>query len=50
VLNERQLDPVTDKDPERRNEAVFSRAEVETVISERHHARLPGAGCEGRGP
>jgi integrase len=34
VLDERQLGPVTDKDPEWRNEAVFARAEVETVISD----------------
>jgi integrase len=34
VLDERQLGPLTDKDPEWRNEAVFARAEVETVISD----------------
>jgi hypothetical protein len=32
VLGEHQLGPVTDKDPEWRNEAVFARAEVKTVI------------------
>jgi hypothetical protein len=34
VLDERQLGPLTDKDPEWRNEAVFTREEAETMISE----------------
>jgi hypothetical protein len=38
VLDERQLGPLTDKDPEWRNEAVFTHDEVETVISD---ARIP---------
>jgi integrase len=38
VLDERQLGPLTDKDPEWRNDAVFARDEVETVISD---ARIP---------
>ncbi|MDX2093934.1 MAG: hypothetical protein SFX73_39235 [Kofleriaceae bacterium] len=33
ILDERQLGPRVDKDPEWRAEAVFSRAEVETIIS-----------------
>jgi integrase len=38
VLDERQLGPVTDKDPEWRNAAVFTHEEVETIISD---ARIP---------
>jgi hypothetical protein len=38
VLDERQLGPLTDKDPEWRHEAVFTRDEVETIISD---ARIP---------
>jgi integrase len=38
VLDERQLGPLTDKDPEWRNDAVFARDEVETVISD---TRIP---------
>lgn len=33
-LDERQLGPLTDKDPEWRNEAVFTREEAETLISD----------------
>jgi integrase len=38
VLDERQLGPLTDKDPEWRNDAVFTREEVETIISD---VRIP---------
>lgn len=38
ILDERQLGPLVDKDPEWRNEAVFARDEVETIISD---ARIP---------
>jgi len=38
VLDERQLGPVTDKDPEWRNAAVFTHEEVETIISD---TRIP---------
>jgi hypothetical protein len=38
ILDERQLGPLADADPEWRSEAVFTRAEVETVISD---ARIP---------
>jgi integrase len=38
ILDERQLGPLVDKDPEWRNEAVFARGEVETIISD---ARIP---------
>jgi integrase len=38
VLDERQLGPVTDKDPEWRNTAIFTHDEVETIISD---ARIP---------
>jgi hypothetical protein len=38
ILDERQLGPLVDKDPEWRNEAVFVRDEVETIISD---ARIP---------
>jgi integrase len=34
VLDERQLGPVTDKDPEWRDAAVFTHEEVETIISD----------------
>jgi integrase len=38
VLDERQLGPLVDKDPEWRNAAVFTHEEVETIISD---ARIP---------
>jgi integrase len=38
ILDERQLGPLVDKDPEWRNAAVFARDEVETIISD---ARIP---------
>jgi len=38
VLDERQLGPLTDKDPEWRNDAVFTRDEVETILSD---VRIP---------
>jgi integrase len=38
ILDERQLGPLVDKDPEWRNEAVLARDEVETIISD---ARIP---------
>jgi len=38
VLDERQLGPLTDKDPEWRNDAVFTREEVETIIAD---VRIP---------
>ena len=38
ILDERQLGPLVDKDPEWRNDAVFARDEVETIISD---ARIP---------
>jgi hypothetical protein len=34
ILDERQLGPLVDKDPEWRNAAVFARDEVETIISD----------------
>jgi hypothetical protein len=38
ILDERQLGPLVDKHPEWRNDAVFARDEVETIISD---ARIP---------
>jgi integrase len=38
ILDERQLGPLVDKDPEWRNAAVFARDEVETIISD---AQIP---------
>ena len=34
ILDERQLGPLVDKDPEWRDAAVFARDEVETIISD----------------
>jgi len=34
ILDERQIGPLVDKDPESRNAAVFARDEVETIISD----------------
>lgn len=34
MLDDRQLGPVTDKDPEWRADSVFTRAEVEQIISD----------------
>jgi hypothetical protein len=40
ILDERQLGPLVDKDPEWRNAAVFARDEVETIISDAGSRRI----------